>query len=112
MQRQALASAVARLVQAVLGRGGAVSTVFPYRVPLWQLRRMVSVEVLPTTRSFFVEYSLPGQTARCRFEAVGGRLSPGSDAALARPPPLLLQKLVAFKSVLVDDRDCGVCHGP
>ena len=94
-----------------IGRGGEVSSIFPYRVPLWQLRRMISCEVLPTTPSFFVEYALPGQPPR-RFEAVGGVPTPGSDSYLARPPPLLLQKVVSFKSVPVDDHDCGVCHGP
>eukprot|EP00908_Phaeocystis_cordata_P001652 Transcript_11787.p1 GENE.Transcript_11787~~Transcript_11787.p1 ORF type:complete len:533 (+),score=199.86 Transcript_11787:229-1827(+) len=98
----------------VLGRGGAVTTIFPYRVPLWQLRRMVSVEVLGAERrkDFFVEYSLPGEKATRRFEVRDGKLSPASDPLLATPPPLLLQKLISFKSVPVDERDCGVCHGP
>ena len=102
----------------VLGRGGATVAVFPYRVPWWQLRRMVSVEVLPTRRDFFVEYSSTIRSGgaslqlRRRFEVRGGKIVAGSDPRLARPPPLLLQKLVSFKSVLVDDRECGVCHGP
>ena len=72
---------------------------------------MVSVEVLPTRRDFFVEYTDSGG-ARCRFEVRGGEMVAGSDPRLARPPLLLLQKLVSFKSVLVDDSECGVCHGP
>ncbi|CAK0878643.1 unnamed protein product, partial [Prorocentrum cordatum] len=98
----------------VLGRGGAVTTIFPYRVPLWQLRRMISVEVLGTERGtdFFVEYSVLGQPGRRRFEVKDGKISPASDPVLASPPPLLLQKLLSFKSVPVAERDCGVCHGP
>ena len=96
----------------VLGRGGEVNSIFPYRVPYFQLRRMISLEVVPTTPAFYVEYLRPGHAGRLRFEARAGRPTPGSDAHLARPPPLLLQKLTAFKSVLVDDGDVGVCHGP
>ena len=96
-----------------MGRGGEVHSIFPYRVPYFQLRRMVSLEVAPTTPDFYVEYLRPAHApGRLRFEACAGRPTPDSDAHLARPPPLLLQKLTAFKSVLVDDGDVGVCHGP
>ena len=99
----------------VLGRGGEVQSVFPYRIPWLQLRRMISVEVLPELRKsgggFHVDYTLSGGERR-RFEVRGGELTPGSDPRLAVPPPLLLQKLTTFKSVLVDDARCGVCHGP
>lgn len=95
----------------ILGRGGEVSCVFPYRVPFWMLRRIVSCEVLPHTKSFYVDYSIPGHGTR-RFEVVSGQLTAGSDERLARPPHVLLQKLTSFKSVPADDRDCGVCHGP
>ena len=46
----------------ILCRAGSFSTVFPYRVPLWQLRRMVSVEV---KGDFYVEYSTRGVGRSC-----------------------------------------------
>ena len=121
----------------ILGEGGEASRVFPYRVPLWQLRRMIAVELIPQGSDFFVEYThssavggapsnasttaqkngrrretLRSSARRRRFEYKGGKALLGSDEALAAPPPWLLQKVVSFKSVLVDDHECGVCHGP
>ena len=106
----------------VLGRGGAVAFIFPYRVPRWQLRRMIACEVMPAHSDFYVEYSTSGASvaqgrrrgegARRRFEVKDGQLVAGADAELARRPSLLMQKLVSFKSVAVEDAECGVCHGP
>jgi len=114
----------------VLGRGGDVSVVLPFRVPFWQLRRLISLEALPTRRDFHVEYIATSEPAvppaggegasggkgpggrRRRFEVRGGRIVGDSDRRLAAPPCWLLAKLIYFKSVLPADRDCGVCHGP
>ena len=69
----------------VLGRGGATVAVFPYRVPWWQLRRMVSVEVLPTRRDFFVWYvDASKRRAFASCEIRGGKIVAGSDPRLAR----------------------------
>tara|TARA_B110001452_G_C15202373_1_gene417212 strand:+ start:13 stop:1569 length:1557 start_codon:yes stop_codon:yes gene_type:complete len=94
----------------VLGGGGSVATVLPYRLPRWQLRRVIAAEVMPSTRDFFVEYE--AAEGRRRFALQGGKPTPGSDLALTVAPPLLWRKLVCFKSVLVEERLCGVCHGP
>lgn len=94
----------------VLGGGGAVATVLPYRLPRWQLRRVIAVEVLPSKRDFFVEYE--AVEGRRRFALQAGKLTAGSDPALTVAPPLLWRKLMCFKSVLVEERLCGVCHGP
>ena len=79
---------------------------------MWQLRRMVAVEVLPAGRDFFVEVRRGKDGAVARFELKGGQVVAGSEMELARPPPRLLQKVLSFKSVCVEDEDCGVCHGP
>lgn len=100
----------------VLGRSGAddASFVLPYRVPYWQLRRMISTECLPKERSFFVDYRrmTEGSMETRRFEALNGQVLGDSDGNLATPPPMLLRKLISFKSVPLQDSDCGVCHGP
>ena len=103
----------------VLGRGGTATTILPYRVPFWQLARIVSVEAMPTQRDFFVDYVVPDgdkatgeETRHRRFQVKGGKVMPGSDPRLATPPHPLLQKLIYFRSVLPHDRDRGVCHGP
>lgn len=80
--------------------------VFPYTVPFFQLRRVVTVHVTPATRDFFVEYMHFG--APCRFEVVRGELSPGSDVRLAREPSCLLQKFLAFRS-FPPDSEGGAC---
>ena len=93
----------------VLGQGEGVSYAFPYLLPYWQLRRIISVQVLPSSRSFFVQYRRLATGKTHCFQVKDGMLLPGSDKQLMKPPHLLLQKLITFKSVLSER---GLCHGP
>jgi len=68
----------------------------PYTVPLFELRRLVSMDALPQLLDFVVEY-VHWDTPH-RFEVRHGVPVRGSDLRLATPPSLLLRKLLTFRS--------------
>lgn len=68
----------------------------PYSLPLFELRRIISVQTMPLIRDFFVEYVHCG--APHRFEVRHGVPLPGSDPRLAQVPASVLQKVLAFRS--------------
>lgn len=78
----------------------------PYSVPFLQLRRLIAVGTMPFLEEFFVEYL--HCSAPHRFEVREGRLVRGSDPRIARMPPVVLRKFLAFRSAPVCE-DTGHC---
>jgi len=91
---------------ALLDGDGNEENSAPYLVPFFQLRSIVSVQIMPLLPNFYVEYSHYG--APHRFEVRNGAPLRGSDLRLAVSPPPLLRKLLAFRTVPGDDAN-GVC---
>jgi len=78
----------------------------PYSVPIFELRRIISMQAMPLLQEFYVEYLHYG--APHRFEVQHGVPTPGSDERLALPPAAPLRTLLAFRS-LPADGPCGAC---
>lgn len=80
--------------------------VLPYEVPFFQLRRVVAIQTMPLLQDFFVEYLHCG--APHSFKVQNGAPLAGLDPRLAREPPALLWKFLAFRSAPAGERG-GLC---
>lgn len=74
--------------------------VLPYSIPIFEFRRIVSMQAMPLLQEFYVEYLHYG--APHRFEVQHGAPTRGSDERLAVPPATLLRTLLAFRSLPAD----------